>query len=127
MDNISKEQIDLECAVDQVSEARFYLIELDRRQNQIREAKRHIFKHKPDMEDVWMLCSGSTFVSCDLPHASTIKYLEWEQREVESLIEEARDDLKRKVAALVELEGPDSALRHLHEGFNLKDTSKNGE
>ncbi|CCW63161.1 unnamed protein product [Phytomonas sp. EM1] len=126
MNDIPREEIDLEFAIDQVSEARFYLIELDRRQNQIREAKRHLLKHKPDMEDVWMLCSGSTFVSCDLSHASSIKYLEWEQHEVEALIEEARDNLKRKVAALAELEGPDSALKHLHEGFDLKGMTKDG-
>lgn len=114
----TKQMVDAELAAEQVAEARHYLIELDRKQNQLREAKRKL-KVCPE-EDVWMLCSASTFVSCELSHEDTVRYLDWQLRNNETAIVQARSDLKEKVAALAALEGPDSALALLYEGFDLK-------
>ncbi|EPY24254.1 p53 and DNA damage-regulated protein 1 [Strigomonas culicis] len=113
----------VEVAAEQVSEAKGYLVELDRRQNQFREAKRKIMNTGPFEENLWVLCSGSTFVSCELDQSDTIKYFDWRMRCGEDDIEAGREDLKQKVANLAELEGPDSALAELYKGFNLKPTA----
>ncbi|CAD2217655.1 p53 and DNA damage-regulated protein 1 [Angomonas deanei] len=108
-------------AAEEVAEAKHYLVELDRRQNQLREAKRAIMKmQEPRREELYLLCSGSTFVSCELDKNDTITYLSWKMQQGESDIEAAREDLKEKVAALARLEGPDSALATLYQGFDLK-------
>lgn len=115
----TKRLLDTEIAAEQVAEAKHYLIELDRKQNQLREAKRKLLKEKP-AEPTWLLCSASTFVLCELSDEDTIKYLDWQLHKSERDIEEARTVLKMKVAELAHLEGPDSALAHLYEGFDLK-------
>lgn len=116
----TKRMVDSEISADQVAEGRHYLIELDRKQNQLREARRKLLKTRPDADgDIWMLCSASTFVSCELSHKDTVKYLDWQLHENELAIEAARTDLMEKVTELAMLEGPDSALAHLHEGFGL--------
>ncbi|AIO01465.1 hypothetical protein LPMP_331730 [Leishmania panamensis] len=116
------ERINIEVAAEEVTEAKQYLIDLDRRKNQYREAQRKIITKRPE-EDLWILSGGSTFVSCELSHSDTLKYFEWRLQQCDNEIEEAREDLKLKVAALAELEGADSALARLYEGFDLKGVS----
>lgn len=117
--DVNAERTNIEVAAEQVTEAKHLLVELDRRKNQYREAQRKILNNRPE-EDLWVLSGGSTFVSCELSHADTLKYFEWRLQQCDNEIEEAREDLKLKVAALAELEGPDSALNRLYEGFSLK-------
>lgn len=124
--DVNVEQTNIEVAAEQVSEAKQYLIDLDRRKNQYREARRKIINTQPE-EDLWILSGGSTFVSCELGHSDTIKYFDWRLQQCENEIEAARDDLKEKVASLAELEGPDSALARLYEGFDLKPLGATGE
>lgn len=114
-------QMELELALEQVVEAKQYLVDLDRRSNQLREAQRRL-KTDPRLteENPWILCSGSTFVSSDLNYGETRRYFEWQQRHVKEEIELARASLKEKVLTLAQLEGPDSALAHLNEGFELR-------
>ncbi|KAG5469087.1 hypothetical protein GH5_02372 [Leishmania sp. Ghana 2012 LV757] len=120
--DLDAERTNIEIAAEEVTEAKQYLIDLDRRKNQYREAQRKILSAPPE-EDLWILSGGSTFVSCELSYSDTLKYFEWRLQQCDNEIEEAREDLKLKVAALAELEGADSALARLYEGFELKGMS----
>ncbi|CBZ29968.1 conserved hypothetical protein [Leishmania mexicana MHOM/GT/2001/U1103] len=120
--DLNAQRTDIEIAAEEVTEAKQYLVDLDRRKNQYREAQRKILTTRPE-EDLWILSGGSTFVSCELSHSGTLKYFEWRLQQCDNEIERAREDLKLKVAALAELEGPDSALARLYEGFDLKGMS----
>lgn len=113
------ERTNIEVAAEQVTEAKHFLVELDRRKNQYREAQRKVLHTRPE-EDLWVLSGGATFVRCELSHSDTLKYFEWRLQQCDAEIEEAREDLKLKVAALAQLEGPDSALNRLYDGFDLK-------
>lgn len=100
-------------------EAKHYLVELDRRQNQFRTAKRALIKVSEPVEPLWLLSGASTFVASDLSTPDTIEYLTRRMQDGEREIATARDELKRKVAALAQLESPDSALAQLYKGFDL--------
>ncbi|AAQ15630.1 uncharacterized protein TEOVI_000298900 [Trypanosoma equiperdum] len=108
----------LESAAEEVAEAKQYLIKLDRRQHQLKEASRAL-KKTPVLGDVWLLCSGGVFVRSELKYEDTLRYLSWKMGAGERDIEDCRDALKRKVAYLAELEGPDNAIAKLYEGFEL--------
>ncbi|KAK7202012.1 hypothetical protein NESM_000269500 [Novymonas esmeraldas] len=117
--DLDAERTNIEVAAGEVTEAKQYLVDLDRRKNQYREAQRKVLATRPQ-DDLWVLSGGSTFVSCELSHTDTLKYFEWRLQQCDNEIEEAREDLKQKVAALAALEGADSALARLYEGFDLK-------
>lgn len=119
MDVDSSRLAEIELAVQEISEGKHYLIELDRRQNQYREARRELLKHSPD-EDVYILCNGSTFVLNEAGNTAAILFFDQKLKESEGEIEAARSNLKKKVAELAALEGPDSALAELYKGFDLK-------
>lgn len=120
--DLNAQRTSIEIAAEQVTEAKHYLVELDRRKNQYREAQRKILAARPE-EEPWILSGGSTFVSCELSHSDTLKFFEWRLQQCDNEIEAARDDLTLRVAALAELEGADSALARLYEGFDLKGMS----
>ncbi|KAH9578416.1 hypothetical protein LSM04_007162 [Trypanosoma melophagium] len=109
----------LENAAEEVAEAKQYLTDLDRRQNQYREGSR-VIKSKLYSEDLWLFCCGKVFVKSCLEPKLTLEFLSWRLDAGAKEIECARDDLKRKVAYLAELEGPDSALTQKLKGFELK-------
>lgn len=119
MDVESSLLAEIELAAQEIAEGKHYLIELDRRQNQYREARRELLKRIPD-EDVYFLCNGSTFVLNEAGNTAGILFFDQKLKESETEIEAARNSLKRKVAELAALEGPDSALEELYKGFNLK-------
>jgi hypothetical protein len=138
----------IEATADAVLEGKQLLIDLDRRSNATREARNALRKQatkaaeaigpsavplsltakpsvsahgRPDDEQkrgVFLLCNGGTFVRFDRDTA--MRRLEEDQRETIRSIDEARDALKDAVAELARLEGPDSALAKLNQGFNLK-------
>lgn len=66
----------------------------------------------------WLQCNGGTFVK--FSEAAALQRLEVDQKETLRSIDEARDALKDAVAELARLEGPDSALAKLNQGFDLK-------
>lgn len=121
-ENVLKE---IEIVSQEITEGKHYLIELDRRQNQYREARRKLIKSSID-EDVYILCNGSTFVKSEVGTPKTILFFDEKLRNGESEILKAREALKQKVAQLARLEGPNSALAELYQGFDLKG-SKSGD
>ncbi|RNF13158.1 p53 and DNA damage-regulated protein 1 [Trypanosoma conorhini] len=111
----------VELAAEGVAEAKQYLVDLDRRQHQYREATR-VLRKSEVIEDTWLLCSGRVFVKSNLKPKGTLNYLTWKLSAGEKEIENGREELKAKVASLAELEGPDEALSKLFRGFELKAT-----
>ncbi|EAN84086.1 hypothetical protein C3747_58g1212c [Trypanosoma cruzi] len=109
----------LEHTVEEIAEAKQYLIDLDQRQHQYREAKR-VLRNYNASDDVWLLCSGRVFVKSNLGHKRTVTYLSWKISTGEKEIKNGREELKAKVAFLAELEGPDQALSKLLKGFELR-------
>ncbi|KEG09125.1 p53 and DNA damage-regulated protein 1 [Trypanosoma grayi] len=119
MDANAAHRAQLEGAAEDVAETKQYLIDLDRRQNQFREARRALQKNGAG-EEVWLLCSGKVFVKSELRHGGVLNYLSWKLNGGEKEIERSREELKSKVAYLAELEGPDQPLSHLYKGFELQ-------
>ncbi|RNE99508.1 p53 and DNA damage-regulated protein 1 [Trypanosoma rangeli] len=117
----------LEHAAEEVAEAKQYLVALDRRQHQYREATRVLRKSR-EADDVWLLCSGRVFVKSNLRPKGTLNYLFWKLYTGEKEIENGREELKAKVAFLAELEGPDQTISKYFQGFELKSMTpeKNG-
>ncbi|ESL11473.1 hypothetical protein TRSC58_00775 [Trypanosoma rangeli SC58] len=112
----------LEHAAEEVAEAKQYLVALDRRQHQYREATRVLGKTR-DTDDVWLLCSGRVFVKSNLRLKGTLNYLFWKLHTGEKEIENGHEELKAKVASLAELEGPDQTISKFFKGFELKSTT----
>lgn len=110
--------IQIELITQEIVEGKHYLIELDRRQNQYREARRRLLKNPMD-DDLYILCNGSVFVRSDCGTEKTIAYFDGKLEQGKAEIEAARNDLKLKVARLAQLEGPASALAELYKGFDL--------
>ncbi|KAG8345451.1 hypothetical protein TRVL_03714 [Trypanosoma vivax] len=119
MDEVAANSAELECAVEEVMEAKQYLVDLDRRQHQFMEAVRAL-KKMNDTENLWILCSGRVFVKSELRRKGTLNFLSWKIATAEREIENGREELKSKVAYLAEIEGPDRTLAHLLKGFELK-------
>lgn len=119
MNNDSLPSAEIELVTQEIAEGKHYLIELDRRQNQYREARRVLLKQKTD-EDTFILCNGSTFVRNEIGIAGAVLFFDEKIKESEKEIEAARLSLKKNVAELAALEGPDSALAQLYKGFGLK-------
>ncbi|ORC90664.1 p53 and DNA damage-regulated protein 1 [Trypanosoma theileri] len=119
MDINATHSTQLENAAEEVAEAKQYLTDLDRRQNQYREGSR-VIKNKQYSEDLWLLCSGRVFVKSCLEPKHTLDFLSWRLDAGAKEIERARDDLKRKIAYLAELEGSEATLAQMLKGFELK-------
>lgn len=115
----SERLTEIELVTQEIAEGKHYLVELDRRQNQWREARRRLLKHDPK-ENVYVLCSAGTFVQSEIGTAQTAQFFEERMKIGEQEIAAARESLKKKVAHLATLEGPDSAIAELYKGFDLK-------
>lgn len=117
IDDAAKRSAELENAAEAVHHAKLLLVDLDRRQNMNREGTR-VLKGKPRHDNFWVLCPGGVFLQGSQP--SVFSLLEAESEKFKSEIEIAREALKTRVVELARLEGPDSALEKLSQGFQLR-------
>ena len=70
-----------------------------------------------DTRQLWLLCSGGHFLLAPIAVANAV--VREELKELSAAKEEAHATLKESVAELAHLEGPESALHRLHQGFQL--------
>jgi hypothetical protein len=129
-DETLKRMSDLENAAEDVEHQKRLLVELDRRSNMLREGARALkdevaASKNPKLtakREVWLLSSGGVFLRTT--GADAIVHMSEDTRRTKDMVEEGRDELKRRVCGLAELEGPDSALHHLYQGFDLHPVNK---
>ena len=123
IDEVARHSTDLELVAEAVHHSKEYLVALDRRLNQTREGLRNLTSNSQNIHDdspVWLLCPGGIFVQAKTSRAA-MKQLEGEMGRTAKQIEAEREKLKGLVVELARLEGPDSALARLHQGFSLRD------
>jgi len=101
---------DLEEAAEDILTDRQTIIDLDRTRNGNREALRHL--RKQEEKKSWIIM-GSTFFKLDTESVETI--LNKDQEKLDKEINDLRDNLKKKMDRIKDLEG-----RPALKGFDLK-------
>ena len=133
-DAVMKRMAELELAAEDVEVQKQLLVDLDRRSNLLREGARALKDREsssasdvvgipPGRRPIWLLSSGGgVFLRTTEAEARVV--MDEDAKKTRSDIEDARDELKRRVCLLAELEGPDSALHRLYQGFDLKPVNR---
>jgi hypothetical protein len=120
VDAAARRSTEVELAAEAVHHSNAHLVALDRRLNQTREGIRAIKKGDCGAGGVWVLCPGGVFVLAP-SSAKAMEHLEADMALVGQHIQAERETLKSHVVELARLEGPDSALATLNQGFHLRD------
>jgi hypothetical protein len=131
-DELVKRMAELEAAAEDVEHQKRLLVDLDRRANLLREGSRALKdraavplprgKIPTSKQKIWLLSAGGAFIRTT--EGEALVRMEQDRQKTTVDVEDAREELKRRVVLLAHLEGPDSALSKLYQGFDLKPMNK---